>query len=46
LLNYIENSRNFIMQKIRTTTNNTITVEPSDHAALNPMIKKSVLATE
>jgi hypothetical protein len=46
LLNYTENWLNFIVQKIRTTTNNTITVEPADHAALRPMIKKSVLATE
>jgi PadR family transcriptional regulator PadR len=40
LLNYTENSLNFICKKISTTTNNTITVEPSNQAALNPMIKK------
>jgi PadR family transcriptional regulator PadR len=40
LLNFTENSLNFICRKISTPTDNNITVEPSNQAALNPMMKK------
>jgi PadR family transcriptional regulator PadR len=40
LLNFTENSLNFICRKISTPTDNNITVEPSNQAALNPMLKK------
>jgi len=39
LLNFTENSLNFICKKISTPSNN-ITVEPSNRAALNPLVKK------
>ncbi len=40
LLNFTENSLNFICRKISAPTNNDITVEPSNRAALKPMMKK------
>jgi PadR family transcriptional regulator PadR len=40
LLNFTENSLNFICRKISTPTDSGITVETSSHASLNPMIKK------
>lgn len=40
LLNFTENSLNFICRKISTPTNAEITVEASNHASLNPMMKK------
>jgi PadR family transcriptional regulator PadR len=40
LLNFTENSLNFICRKISTQTNNNVTVEPSNRASLNPMMKK------
>jgi len=40
LLNFTENSLNFICRKISMPTNNNITVEPSNRTALNPMMKK------
>ncbi len=40
LLNFTESSLNFICKKISTTTDNTITVDSSNQAALNPTIKK------
>lgn len=40
LLNFTESSLNFICKKISTTTSTTITVEPSNRSALNPMMKK------
>jgi PadR family transcriptional regulator PadR len=40
MLNFTENSLNFICRKISTPTNNDITVETANRAALNPMIKK------
>jgi DNA-binding PadR family transcriptional regulator len=40
LLNFTENSLNFICRKISTPTDNCITVETSNHTPLNPMIKK------
>ena len=40
LLNFTESSLNFICRKISSPTNNNITVEPSNRAALNPMLKK------
>jgi DNA-binding PadR family transcriptional regulator len=39
LLNFTENSLNFICKKISTPSNNII-VEPSNRAALNPLVKK------
>jgi DNA-binding PadR family transcriptional regulator len=40
LLNFTENSLNFICRKIGSTTNTGVTVEPSNQASLNPMLKK------
>ncbi len=40
LLNFTENSLNIICKKISTTTSNNLTVEPANHATLNPMMKK------
>ncbi len=40
LLNFTENSLNFICRKIGSATNTGITVEPSNQASLNPMLKK------
>jgi PadR family transcriptional regulator PadR len=40
LLNFTENSLNFICRKISMPTNNNITVEPSNRTALNPLMKK------
>jgi len=40
LLNFTENSLNFICRKIGPSTNTDITVETPSQAALNPMIKK------
>jgi PadR family transcriptional regulator PadR len=40
LLNFTENSLNFICRKISMPTSNNITVEPSNRASLNPMLKK------
>jgi hypothetical protein len=40
LLNFTENSLNFICKKISTPTNNNITVELSSQTAMNPMTKK------
>jgi len=40
LLNFTENSLNFICRKISTPTNNSITVETANHAALSPIMKK------
>ena len=40
LLNFTENSLNFICRKIGPSTSTGITVETSSQAALNPMIKK------
>jgi PadR family transcriptional regulator PadR len=40
LLNFTENSLNFICRKISPSTSTGITVETSNQAALNPMIKK------
>ena len=40
LLNFTENSLNFICRKISSTTNTGVTVEPSNQASLNPMMKK------
>jgi PadR family transcriptional regulator PadR len=40
LLNFTENSLNFICRKISTSTDNNITVETSNQAPLNPMVKK------
>ena len=40
LLNFTENSLNFICRKIGTPVNNNLTVEPSNQAPLNSMIKK------
>jgi len=40
LLNFTENSLNFICRKISITTNNDVTVEPSNRASVNPMMKK------
>jgi PadR family transcriptional regulator PadR len=40
LLNFTENSLNFICRKISTQTNNNVTVEPSNRASLNPILKK------
>jgi PadR family transcriptional regulator PadR len=40
LLNFTENSLNFICRKISAPTSNNITVEPNNDAQLNPVIKK------
>jgi len=40
LLNFTENSLNFICRKIGTSASNNITVEPSNQAPLNSMMKK------
>ena len=40
LLNFTENSLNIICKKLSTTTSNNLTVEPANHATLNPMTKK------
>ena len=40
LLNFTENSLNFICKKISTPINNIITVETGNPAALSPMMKK------
>ena len=40
LLNFTENSLNLICRKISTSTDNSITVETSNQAQLNPMVKK------
>jgi DNA-binding PadR family transcriptional regulator len=40
LLNFTEDSLNFICKKISTPTTNNVTVEPTNRAAINPMLKK------
>jgi DNA-binding PadR family transcriptional regulator len=40
LLNFTENSLNFICRKISTPANTDITVDPTNRASLNPMLKK------
>ena len=40
LLNFTENSLNFICRKISAPANTDVAVEPSSRAALNPMLKK------
>jgi PadR family transcriptional regulator PadR len=40
LLNFTESSLNFICKKISTLTNNNITVESSNQASINHMMKK------
>ena len=40
LLNFTEDSLNFICRKINTPTTSDVTVEPSNHTPLNPMLKK------
>ncbi|MCW4053532.1 MAG: PadR family transcriptional regulator, partial [Candidatus Bathyarchaeota archaeon] len=40
LLNFTENSLNFICKKISTPTNNIITVETANPATLSPIMKK------
>ena len=40
LLNFTEDSLNLICRKMSTSANTGITVEPSNRAALNPMLKK------
>ena len=40
LLNFTEDSLNLICRKMSTTANTGITVEPSNRASLNPMLKK------
>jgi PadR family transcriptional regulator PadR len=40
MLNFTENSLNFICRKISVPTNTDVAVEPSNRAALNPMLKK------
>jgi DNA-binding PadR family transcriptional regulator len=40
MLNFTENSLNFICRKISAPTSNNVTVEPTNQAQLNPMIKK------
>jgi PadR family transcriptional regulator PadR len=40
ILNFTENSLNFICRKISVPANTDIAVEPSNRAALNPMLKK------
>ena len=40
LLNFTEDSLNLICRKMSTSANTGITVEPSNRASLNPMLKK------
>jgi len=40
MLNFTENSLNFICRKISVPANTDVSVEPSNRAALNPMMKK------
>ena len=40
LLNFTEDSLNFICRKISTSTSTDIKVEPANRTALNPMLKK------
>jgi PadR family transcriptional regulator PadR len=40
MLNFTENSLNFICRKISISANTDVTVEPSNRASLNPIIKK------
>jgi PadR family transcriptional regulator PadR len=40
LLNFTEDSLKFICRKLGTSTNNGITIESSNRASLNPMLKK------
>jgi PadR family transcriptional regulator PadR len=40
MLNFTENSLNFICRKISVPANTGVAVEPSNRAALNPMLKK------
>jgi DNA-binding PadR family transcriptional regulator len=40
LLNFTEDSLNFICRKLSSSANNGVTVEPSNQASLNPMLKK------
>ena len=40
LLNFTEDSLNFICRKINTPANTDVTVEPSNRASLNPMLKR------
>ena len=40
LLNFTENSLNFICRRINTSANNDIAVEPSNRATIDPMLKK------
>jgi PadR family transcriptional regulator PadR len=40
ILNFTENSLNFICRKISVPANTDVAVEPSNRAALNPMLKK------
>jgi PadR family transcriptional regulator PadR len=40
MLNFTENSLNFICRKISVPVNIDVAVEPSNRAALNPMLKK------
>ena len=40
LLNFTEDSLNLICRKISSSANNGVTVEPSNQASLNPMLKK------
>ena len=40
MLNFTENSLNIICKKLCTTTSNNLTVEPANHATLNPVMKK------
>jgi DNA-binding PadR family transcriptional regulator len=40
MLNFTENSLNFICRKISVPANTDVAVEPSNRAALSPMLKK------
>jgi DNA-binding PadR family transcriptional regulator len=40
LLNFTENSLNFICRKISSTANTGVAVEPANQTSLNPMLKK------
>ena len=40
LLNFTEDSLSFICRKISSSTGNGVTVEPSNQASLNPMLKR------
>ncbi len=40
LLNFTEDSLSFICRKINTSANTGVTVEPSNRASLNPMLKR------